>query len=212
MLEAGYPFHSCSNERFASDQYIAATDWVIDLVCGKQVKTPYGNNVRYEVFPEDMQRAVKEFVSNGGNILVSGAYIGTDLQDSIYPIQKDSTSCSMAEKFAAEVLGYRFVTNQASRKGKVIPVVNNLRLQTEAVQIVTEPNSETYCIESPDGIAPAATTGHIIYRYADSGISAGVASERNGYRCIALGFPIEALTEPEMIDSIIETSLEYFRK
>ena len=212
MLEAGYPFHSCSNERFVSDQYIHVKDWTVDLVCGKQIKTPAGNNIRYEVFPREMQRAINEFVSIGGNILVSGAYIGTDLQDSIYPIQKDSTSCEIAEEFAADVLGYKFITNQASRKGKVIPVVNKLRLDPDAVQIVTEPNSDIYCIESPDGIAPASTSGHIIYRYADSGISAGVATECNGYRCIALGFPIEALSGQEMINSIIETSLEYFRK
>ena len=212
VLEAGHPFHSCSNERFMYDHYIHIKDWVVDLVCGKQIKTPTGNSVRYEVFPQDMQRTIKEYVSGGGNILVSGAYIGTDLQESIYQIQKDSTACAQAENFAKEILGYSFITNQASRKGKVIPVANNLSLTVETAQIVTEPNSQIYCIESPDGIAPASTSAHTICRYADSGISAGVASEQNGYRCIALGFPIETLSEPEMINSIIETSLEYFRK
>ena len=211
ILEAGYPFHSCSNERFMNDQHIHVNDWTLDIICGKQIKTPYRNSIRYSVFPEKLQMAVRNYASDGGNILVSGAYIGTDLADSIYPIQKDSTGCALAKEFAEDVLGYRFITNQAGRKGKVIPANNRFRINTSPVDIATDTDSETYCIESPDGIAPASS-GQTIYRYADSGISAGVASENDGYRCIALGFPIEALCGQEMIDSLIETTLEFFKK
>ena len=212
ILEAGYPFHSCSNERFTSDQHIHAHDRVLDLICGKQIKTPVGNGVRYEVFPKEMRQAIREYSLSGGNILVSGAYIGTDIGDCIYPIQADSTECARTAEFAAEILGFKFTTNHASRKGEVVPVANGLKLKQVPVQIVTQPDPDVYCVESPDGITPASSSGHTIYRYADSGVSAGVAYEHNGRKSIALGFPIEALSGEDMIRSIIETSLEYFRQ
>ena len=212
ILEAGYPFHSCSNERLIYDRHIHVGDWALDIICGKQIKTPCGNSIRYSVFPRELQRAIREYTSTGGNILVSGAYIGTDLVDSIYPIQKDSTECALAEEFAADILGYKFITNQASRKGKVLPVTNRFLSQGTPVEIVTSINPDIYSIESPDGIAPSCNSAKSIYRYADSGISAAIIYQGNGYKTICFGFPIEALKGNKDTQNLIINSLEYLKK
>ena len=73
-------------------------------------------------------------------------------------------------------------------------------------------NEDIYCIESADGISPASESGHVILKYADSGISAGVAYQGDGYRCVSLGFPIETLQCPESIDNLIINILDYFKK
>lgn len=211
VLEAGYPFYSCSNERFAGDSLISSKAWAIDLICGKQVTTPVGNNNRYEIFPPEIRESINRFVSKGGNILVSGAYIGTDTRESIYPIKRHGNLDATCE-FAEKTLGYKFITNQASRKGIVAPVSNKAVRNLGYVKFATERNPRIYCVESPDGIAPSSASGHIIYRYRDSGISAGVAHEGNGYKCVSLGFPIETLEETEMINSVILNSLEYFKQ
>jgi hypothetical protein len=208
MLEAGYPFYSCSNERFIEDSLTCNDAWAVDLICGKQITTPVGDNKRYTIFPDDMQKAINTFVSTGGNILVSGAYIGTDVWNSIYPVHTDSTARSRTIAFASDVLGYRSVTGKATRRGRKNPVTGG----SEILQLVMEMNQGIYCVESPDGIAPASKAGKTIYRYADSGISAGVAYQGNGYRCVSFGFPIEVLTETKMINSLIKNSLDYFTK
>lgn len=209
ILKAGYAFTSCSNERFCCDTSFRSGVWTLDLICGKQVTTKTGNNQKYTVFTSEMQAALKEVAAKGGNILVSGAYIGTDLADSIYPdIRTDSTSVD----FAKNVLGYRFITNQASRKGKVLPVANREIQRHGSLDFATEMNPDIYCVESPDGIAPAGVCGKTIYRYADSGVSAGVAHKGEGYRCVSLGFPIETLNDPAQIENIIITIFEYFRQ
>jgi hypothetical protein len=226
ILEAGYAFYSCSNERFASDSIISSQAWAVDLVCGKQVTTPKNGSLKYTVFSEEMQEAIRRQTKAGVNFIVSGAYIGTDVWDSIYPIsgtdtyshETDSTCKSFAEfqkesaEFATKVLGYKFVTNQASRKGAIKPAANRAIDGLKPVEIVREMNADIYCIESPDGIAPASKNGHIIYRYTDSEIPAAVAHQGEGYRCVSLGFPIETIEDSADINTLIQTILEYFKK
>jgi hypothetical protein len=80
------------------------------------------------------------------------------------------------------------------------------------MQVVMNMNPEVYCIEYPDGIAPASTKGHTILRYPDSNISAGVAYQGEGYRTVSLGFPIEVLSEEDMITGLMENIMNYFNE
>ena len=211
ILEAGHAFRSCSNERFIRNQYIRKDAWAIDLICGKQVTTKIGNSLKYSVFSLEMQSTLTEFAADGGNILVSGAYIWTDLEDSIYPVSHDSLTCCRNRAFAKEILGYRFITNQAGRRGKVAPVDGGSCKGIWGVYR-NGMNPYSYCVESPDGIAPSDSNGHVICRYEDSGISAGVAYQGKGYKAVSIGFPIEIMTEEAMTDTIIRTVLEYFKQ
>ena len=212
VLAAGHAFYSCSNERFISDSLFSQAAWTIDLICGKQVTTVTGNRQEYQVYPYEMQKALKAATDKGTNMIVSGAYIGTDLDDSIYPVKVDSTYRADVIDFAKNVLGYKFVTNQASRRGRIQPVANKVITALKPLQIVTAMNPDIYCVESPDGIAPASKAGTTIYRYADSSIPAGVVHEGKGYRCISFGFPIETLEDEDSIRELISTTLEYLKK
>ena len=80
------------------------------------------------------------------------------------------------------------------------------------LSICNEINPETYCVESPDGISPASGKSRSFMRYADTGISAGICHEGNGYRTVCLGFPIETLDSEEDIDRIIRLTLEFFSR
>ena len=212
MLEAGHAFYSCSNEKFTSDSLFSASAWAIDLVCGKQVTTPVGDIQKYTVFYPAMQKAIADAAGRGTHLIVSGAYIVTDIEDSIYPVEIEAASRKEASAFAKNVLGYKFVTNQASRRGVINPTVNKVISGMPALELVTEMNPVKYCVESPDGIAPVSKAGQVIYRYGDSSISAGVAFEGKGYRCVSYGFPIEALRTEEAINQLIVKTLEYIKK
>ena len=210
ILAAGHAFCSCSNERFCSDSTFRADAWTVDLVCGKQVTTSLGLQQKYTVFDRAMQTAIKDFCDKGGNILVSGAYIGTDIWDNIYPVEFDDSFRRESAKFANEVLGYKYATGKASRRGKASPVRNSVIENLPSVTLVMEKNPDVYCVESPDGILPASKSANGIYRYSDSGVCAGVAYEGKGYRSVSLGFPIEALEEYQMIEDLMVNTLKYF--
>ena len=161
-----------------------------------------------------MQNALEDFADEGGNILVSGAYIGTDIADCVFPVQKDNISVVNATRFAADVLGYKWSADKASNTGTV-KAARNPYIDLSELGVVTfhnKVNQDCYCVESPDGISPASEAGKTLFRYPDTGISAGVAHEGEGYRVVSLGFPIEVLQDKEDIDKIINITLEFFKK
>ena len=216
IMKAGHPFISCSNEAFCEDSSFGGKTWSVDLICGKQVTTTVGTGLqqKYTVFTSEMQTALREFASRGGNILVSGAYIGTDISDGIFPVRKDSVFTEASVRFAKEVLGFKPMSRQASRKAMVKHSRNMLMdfSQMGTFGFHNEINDECYCVESPDGIIPASSNGSTILRYTDSGISAGIGHEGSGYRTVCLGFPIETLLSDKDIDSIINITLDFFKK
>ena len=217
VMKAGHRFISCSNERFCTDSTYRKDAWALDLVCGKQVTTVVGRDTlgtRYSIFPAEMQDAIRSFTSEGGNVLVSGAYIGTDVWSQIYTFDIDKEAHKAAQKFASDVLGYKWIRGYAGRSGEVAYAANEFMsgFDDKAGSFYNEINPEHYCVETPDGIAPAGKSGKVMMKYADTGISAAVCHQGNGYRTVCIGFPIETFKQDESLDKIISTTLEFFRK
>lgn len=215
IMKAGYPFFSCSNETFCTDTTFRNEAWSTDLICGKQVTVKVGENERFTVFTTQMQNAITGYVKGGGNILVSGAHIGTDIWDMIYPVQADSAFRADSKTFAKEVLGFKWVRNHGSKTGSV-KYVKSTRIGTrngKAFGFHNKINEECYCVETPDGIAPAsARTSSTFLRYADTDIPAGICHNGKGYKTVCIGFPLETIKEEKNIDHIINTTLDFFSK
>ena len=215
IMKAGHPFFSCSNKIFCSDSTYMLEAWAVDLVCGKQVTTSVGSGQmqKYTVFPAEMQETLRAFASRGGHMLVSGAYIGTDIWDQVYPVKTDSLFRAESKKFAETVLGYRWITSNASPNGIFRPVRNPLiKSSLEVCDVWNTPNGICYSVESQDGIVPAAVSAYTIFRYSDSGISAGIGYKGNGYKAICLGFPVETLKYKSYIQEIIRLALDFFKE
>lgn len=209
VLEAGHSFVSSSASAFADDPSLVSGIWAIDLICGKQITTMVGKGEKPAinmVFPEKLQSRIREYCQDGGNILVSGANVATDIWDSIYPVKKDSIFTETSMKFAREILGYKWGGNHAGRLGKVYE--NGDR--TDIIEFHTRPNPQRYSVESPDGILPACSKAETVYRYADTDVSAGIRFDNGKYRTVILGFPIETVIDETKIKDIITSSLEYF--
>ena len=217
VFEAGYPFYSCCNETFCSDSTYRKDAWAADIICGKQVTTVVGKGSRpqaYTVFPAGMQKALKDFTADGGNVLVSGAYIATDIWDEVYPVQFDESFREQSKRFAQNVLGYKWGANAGSRRCEVRPYPNKVfaPIKNGKYSICNEINEERYCVESPDGIVPASRNGSVIMRYTDTDISAGICHQGEGYRTTCFGFPLESLEDVEQMNELFKSTLEYFNR
>ncbi len=217
IMKTGHAFCSCSNEAFCADTTFAASAWAADIICGKQVTTSVGSGTdrRYPVFPKEMQKMIRKFTSKGGNILISGANIGTDVWDSIYPVHIDSVSRTETAAFVKDVLGYKLTRNNGGKAGRADIVKSEMAgtPNGKGMDFHNEINPDCYCVESPDAIAPVSSkTGESFMRYSDTRLTAGTVFNGKGYRTVCLGFPIETLKDEKDIYSIISITLEFFRK
>lgn len=231
ILKAGYPFCSASAKAFVSDSTLSANIWAVDLICGKQVTVEDGKGAgRYRIFPLQMQDAVRRYASAGGNILTSGAYIATDIWDRVYEVSCDSTYRAESIRFAEDVLGYRWITCFGSRTAEAeynpMPAPESEPAMTisrgmsrrDNIPFNNRYSSSIYRVESPDGIAPAeagkgpaACSGSFL-RYRDTRISAGTWMDKGTYRSVAIGFPIEAVTDESARDRLMKNILEFFSR
>lgn len=216
LMAAGYAFHSSSVAAFSADRTLAKNDVALDLICGKQITTVVGTGKvpdRFQVFPTGLQQAIRRYTEDGGNVLVSGANIGTDVWDGIYPVHKDSLYTSSTKEFVEKTLGYRWMTNYASRNATVKVKKNGpISLSVPEFQFHKERNPFIYCVETPDGIVPSSDKSKSFLRYSDTNISAGTCFEGNGYRTVCIGFPIEVISGEAAIEPLIKDIMKFLDK
>ncbi len=216
LMDAGYSVISTSRDAWLRDSSIVKGSFAVDLLCGKQTGTVTGRRdapVKYRVWPSALRRRVRDYAMDGGNLIVSGAYIGSDIHDSVYPFESDSAYTASCAGFARETLGWKWVSGR-ERSGAVRPIRNlKLSLRNSVGPLhynnVWEP-APVYCVESADGIAPVSPRAVSLYRYTDSGVSAAVAYEARNYKSVSLGFPVETVRDTESLTALLSQILYWF--
>ena len=213
IMAAGYSFDSASRDAFCSGPLPGDGSVAVDLLCGKQVTSTVGRGAvedRYCVFPAALQETLRSYTSRGGNLLVSGAYIGTDVWSNIYPVSTDVAEKEAAQSFVEDVLGYRWLTNHGSYTHEAVPLENPMvDLDGCSLIISSEAGGPVYCVENPDGIVPAGDDAATVLRYTGNYVSAAVFADKGDYRVASFGFPLETVTDPGMMNLIFFRSLEF---
>ena len=198
LMDAGYAFESSGAEVFDG-----STDaFAVVLICGKQVTTRIGRGAvpdRYSVFTPQLQTALTRYTTAGGHVLLSGAYIGTDVWSSIY--QGVPAAGENTRDFVRKVLGYKWITNFGDRSGTALPALPGM-LRT--VHYNRDFSPSVYHVENPDGIGPASARTRTILSYQGTNIPAATWFDAGGYRVAAFGFPLETSPElPEVIKTVL---------
>lgn len=184
LQQAGWSYVSATASAIDS---IPTDITLLDIIMGKQRETTLGTEKQtfaFKTFTPSLQQAVSNYAQQGGNILLSGAYISSDLCRNPRATAQDC-------QFATDVLHCKYRTHNATLQG-------GIRLQApltiEKVQLYTTPTPDIIHCENPEGLTPCGDKCKCIARYQDSGICAGVAynDER---RLIVFGFPLESVAE-----------------
>lgn len=208
ILEAGYSFVSCSDESVEDNIVNLQNYRFVDLILGKECQTKIGRGVKplqFKTFTQGIRKALSSYCNGGGNVLVSGAYVATDLWDNRLAPSKEED-----RRFAEEVLKYRWRTGQAAVEGRVKGVASPYNLALGEYTYFNELNDQCYVVESPDAIEPAAKGAYTIMRYSENNLSAGVAYRGDDYKTCVLGFPIEALRTQAERSQLIKSVLNFF--
>lgn len=180
----------------------------IDILFGEQRTV---NNFREErdtfaVFTPNMLAALDTAVANDIPLILSGAYIGTDMVE-----RKDS----VAVKFAAEKLGFTWRANHASTSGEVYSTDDakpyfkgnwTFNCKTLTPDVL---NGNSICIEAPDAIEPTKKAIRIM-RYRDTQTSAGTLLKSNVNKIVVLGFPLEAISSDAAKNSLMKQIFTFF--
>ncbi len=209
ILKAGYSFVSCSDEAVESG-LVALKDYpVVDLILGKECQTKMGRGgvtpLQYKTFTQPMQQAIADYCGQGGNIFVSGAFVGTDLWDNRLAAPEEAD-----KKFATEVLKYKWRVGQAAKMGKVKTVASPFSSLTGEYTYHHELNEDSYVVEAPDAIEPATKDAYTVMRYSESNLSAGVAYQGD-YKTYIMGFPFEAVRTEAEREALMNAVLNFFK-
>ena len=145
-----------------------------------------------------MIKQIKSYCLAGGNLFLSGAYVGSDLY-----FNKDTNDI----KFANDYLKYNWDADHASKTGRVnasglsfLPGYN--------FSFNTGLNDSIYAVVAPDAIEHTDESTTIL-RYSENEFSAGTAYKKN-YGVIVFGFPFETILGQYNRDQIMKAVLQYF--
>ena len=210
IMQAGYSFVSSSVQAVENNPGTLNGYKTLDLILGKQKEIPTGRGVkpaRFKAFTPQLMDAVRSFTQQGGSVLVSGAYVGTDIWD------KDSVN-QAETSFAKNVLGFQWVDRSATLRGEAytVPTPGNLLTDGDKFQFCNQLNDKLYAVESPDAIKASDDRGHTFMRYSENNIPAGVVSDRYGYRTVVMGFPFEVMTDAAQRNHLMQSILNFFNK
>lgn len=176
LAQMGYSYISAN--AYAIDS-IANCD-AVDLIMGKQKTTILGTDTAFKTFTPELKAVLTHYLQGGGNLLVSGSYIASDMQD------------ASDKEFIENQLHYTYRCNHASKQGSF--VVNRRVLSPNFYQFYTSPNSDRLHTENPECIMP--TDGaKVVAQYDDTKLNAAVAydgTEENKGKTLSWAFMLES--------------------
>ena len=205
IKESGYSFVSASVKSVVNNE-IPLNDYkVVNLILGKQ-KQIYRNNGKqpeYKTFPKELQRILRQYCEQGGNLMVSGSYVVSDLQNS-----KDEHDRQFAEK----VLKVKPEKVKAASTGEVLYRSDNQRffIGRDSYHYQAWPDNKIYFIEKPDFIAPADAKAFKICRIngtTDAGVGVAYAGK---YKTCVFSIPFETIKDEESRNKLMNTVLHFF--
>lgn len=189
FAEAGYSFVSSSAAAIEKKAVSLQSYSIVDWILGKQREWSVARGAklpRFKTFSKPNQEIITDYCNDGGNIIVSGAFVGTDLWDNPFATPED-------RKWAQNTLKYKWRNNYGAVTGEVKAVISPFPSVQGNWSYYNTLNSESYVVEYPDAIEPADENAFTVFRYSENNLSAGVIYKGERYGAAILGFPIEAV-------------------
>ena len=162
---------------------------MVDIICGAQRVDGYSHRT-YKTLPVHMQKALKTYATEGGSLLVSGAYIGEDMQD------------SLSMMFTRDVLKYTYDGSIDTDSLMIL-----LPAASDSIQLYSEPNEESYWTRRVNKLKPA-DTAEIKLSYGSES-PAAVGYRGKDYKVLSYGFPLEMITDNKHRRTLINASYKY---
>ncbi len=203
LLASGRSFETAANEAVAERVVDLSGYQLVDIILGEQ-RTVVGPGDRrgaaFRTFSLRLQAVLESYTSDGGDLFVSGAYVGTDLNG---PLSREED-----RRFSEEILRIKWWTDHASQSGRVSAPDDSLLPFGTSMLYNTNPSGSMYRVESPDSVVPLDDSGQTLLRYGDNNSSAAVGS-RGESNVVVFGFPFETILTENGRNQLMEAVLSY---
>lgn len=185
-----YSFVSCSDEAVENGKVQLEDYPIVDYILGLEKENPT-DRAYYKTFSSPMQRILAAYCQSGGNILVSGSYVGSDMSHS-------QGNREFTEKIFRCGYGGSIQDNRSGR-------INGLG---RTLSIPRLPNDKRYAVTAPECLVPVSPA-FSVFTYSPGNRSAGIAYKGN-YRTFVLGFPFESIESDTDRAMVMAAILRFF--
>ena len=191
-MSGAYNVVGCSLE--ALDNNLVKLDHynLVDIAFGLQRNDGH-SLVVYKTFSETLQSKLRSYAKSGGRILVSGAYVGSDMTQ---PHERS---------FMSDVLKTTFTGTDTNAGNNM---VDGLGLSFD---IIRQFNDRHFAATSVDRIAACDGRSFAAMRYQD-GSTAGVAYDGTDYKSFVMGYPYECINNVRTRQQVMKGFLGFLLK
>lgn len=191
-MSGAYNVVGCSLE--ALDNNLVKLDHynLVDIAFGLQRNDGH-SLVLYKTFSETLQSKLRSYAKSGGRILVSGAYVGSDMTQ---PHERS---------FMSDVLKTTFTGTDTNAGNNM---VDGLGLSFD---IIRQINDRHFAATSVDRIAACDGRSFAAMRYQD-GSTAGVAYDGTDYKSFVMGYPYECINNVRTRQQVMKGLLGFLLK
>lgn len=165
---------------------------LVDIAFGLQRNDGH-SLVMYKTFSETLQSKLRSYAKSGGRILVSGAYVGSDMTQ---PYERS---------FMSDVLKTTFTGTDTNAGNNM---VDGLGLSFD---IIRQINDRHFAATSVDRIAACDGRSFAAMRYQD-GSTAGVAYDGTDYKSFVMGYPYECINNVRTRQQVMKGLLGFLLK
>lgn len=203
----GFSFVSSSDEAVMDSTININNYKFVDLILGEEKQTHWErsyfdslNGIQFKAFPKKLQKQIEYFCNAGGNLFISGSYIGSDIF-----MNGDSSDIN----FATEYLKFKWDSDHAAKTGKLISNNKNFFAEKKNFSFNQELNDSIYAAEAPDAVTNVQNS-EIILRYQENQFPAAVAYKKD-YGVIVFGFPFETILSKEERILLMKEIINYLK-
>jgi hypothetical protein len=198
ILAAGHSFASSSDEALAAGLVPTTPYSVLDLLYGEEKSTrmPQQKNTLYALYPDALLQVLEAYTQTGGNLFVSGAYLGTELDKQ-----------AALQQRVGKLLHFKWRTHHAVQQGDF---AGNLHGQALQGSFCTEATPLLYACEAPDALEPAHAAAKTFLRYRENNTSAAVA-HKGDYAVVVMGFPFECIEQEQQRNELMQAVLRFLQ-
>jgi hypothetical protein len=162
---------------------------LINLIFGAQKQDGYslGN---YKTFTPELMKAISTYAEQGGNLLLSGAFVGVDMQT------------ADERNFTRQIFKYNY------EQTLQLDSITSIDGMNTSVQVYHTPNEQHYWVRTAD-VLRGTEDSFCTMLYKQTDLPSAIAYQGTTRRALSFGFPLECIQDENVRRSIINASIQF---